>query len=97
MGIHPSVANRYLGRWVHCHSVYGLHRGLLTHVLPTGIVLTRCVQLANGPVAVDAVAEAETRLGTAPLREEELAQFFGGFFIPFGGIYGLYPGFGFVI
>ncbi|MCL6429650.1 MAG: hypothetical protein K6V36_02170, partial [Anaerolineae bacterium] len=48
MAISPWVAQRYVGRWVHCHSVYGFHRGILTRVLPNGIVLTRAVQLASG-------------------------------------------------
>ncbi|MCL6631457.1 MAG: hypothetical protein K6T63_02395 [Alicyclobacillus herbarius] len=97
MAVTYHVARRYLGQWVNCHSVYGIHRGVLTRVLPSGIVLGRAVQLAS-----DSTAFHEPRLLSSSsdtlrnLNEDvQLVQFFGGFFVPFGGIYGLYPGFGF--
>ncbi|MCL6625789.1 hypothetical protein [Alicyclobacillus shizuokensis] len=99
MAVNYHLAHRYLGHWVYCHSIYGIHRGVLTRVLPSGIVLTRTVYLAstdNGPrgvrLLVSAVDEGQNAHG-----DIVPAQFFGGFFVPFGGIYGLYPGFGFVI
>jgi hypothetical protein len=110
-GIKPAYAQRFLGRWVQCHSVYGTHRGILTRVLPNGIVLHRAVQLASAPAApVDAepaILSASSATGPGALAGRGSAappdiqpvQFYGGFFVPFGGLYGLWPwfGFGFVI
>ncbi|MCL6599035.1 hypothetical protein [Alicyclobacillus macrosporangiidus] len=87
-------AHRFLGQMVCCHSVYGWHRGVLTRVTRTGIVLANPVRLA----ASDSREAVDAEVGLdAPLHpDEDLAQvqFFGGLFVPFGGLYGLYPGFG---
>ncbi|MCL6637292.1 MAG: hypothetical protein K6T26_05025 [Alicyclobacillus sp.] len=91
MALHH-VAYRYLGQWVHCHSVYGWHRGVLTQVRPGGIILGNAVQLAAAPAAA---MQAEHTLQRTDGMAVEPVQFFGGFFIPFGGLYGIYPGFGF--
>jgi hypothetical protein len=94
MGFHPTIAHKFLGQWVRCHSVYGVHRGIVSRVLPDGIVLTNVAQLAS----VSNEQKSEAVHGTYHPDNEEIKiapVFFGGLFVPFGGIYGLYPGFGF--
>ncbi|GIM48350.1 hypothetical protein DNHGIG_38990 [Collibacillus ludicampi] len=94
MGFHPTIAHQYLGQWVRCHSVYGVHRGVVSRVLPDGIVLTNVTQLASE--SNGRKSENVHGIYKSNNAENKIAHvFFGGFFVPFGGIYGLYPGFGF--
>lgn len=91
--ISKEVVRPYVGKWVHCHSVYGMHAGLLHRALHDGIVLIHPMALASGSPLEEGQIRAEA---DAPLAAEDVrqAQFFlpyPGMFIPYGGIFGLWP------
>ncbi|MCL6516703.1 hypothetical protein [Alicyclobacillus sp.] len=87
-------AHRFLGQMVRCHSVYGWHRGVLTNVTRTGIVIANPVRLASAEAEVAPQAEIGVDQPIDAARDVAEVQFFGGLFVPFWGLYGLYPGFG---
>ncbi len=94
------VVRQYAGKWIRCHSVYGLHEGVVHRVLHDGIILVHTVQLASHE---EDDHEHSFEGGVFKPEQEDLdvdtVQFFPapGMFVPFGGIYGIWPGFGFVI
>jgi hypothetical protein len=89
----------YVGQWVRCQSVYGVHEGLVHRALHDGIILVHTTQLAshsfNGP--------HEFTTGTFRPGDNDSdiqnVQFFPapGLFVPYPGIYGIWPRVGFVI
>lgn len=91
---------KYVGQWVHCHSVYGMHAGVLHRALHDGIVLVHHTALASGSAADEGDYEAGVfQQGISP-EDYSQAQFFlpaPGMFVPYGGIYGLWPRPGFII
>jgi len=105
MTLTAEVMHPYRGQWVHCHSIYGVHQGIITQVLEHGIILSRCVQLASG------TQDGQPELTQVPYPVkakgvDAALQFFpipvpvpvpvapavpGGMFFPYGGINGIYP------
>lgn len=99
MTVDKEVAKRYAGQWVHCHSVYGLHEGVVFKIFHDGIILIHHTQLASGSEQLKDTVVAEADPGNG-LDDTRLAQFFlpaPGLFVPFGGMYGLWPRPGFFI
>ncbi len=94
------VVRQYVGKWVRCHSVYGLHEGVVHRVLHDGIILVHTVHLANhdGEHDVNSFESGIFEPGSDRL-DVDTVQFFPapGLFVPYGGIYRIWPGFGFVI
>ncbi|MFD1675743.1 hypothetical protein [Alicyclobacillus fodiniaquatilis] len=90
----------HVGRWVECHSVYGLHHGILHRALHDGVIITNATSLASGQkTRGDEFTDGSYRPQTDDA-DIQSAQFFPypGMFIPYGGIYGFRPlPFGFVI
>lgn len=83
----------FVGKFVHCHSVYGMHEGLVHRALRDGIILVHHVQLAGGESATKGEFEAEAyHSSDGPDYAPTQFLFPGpGMFIPYGGIYGLWP------
>lgn len=85
-------AKKYVGQWVHCHSIYGMHAGIVHRALHDGFILVHHTQLASGSHATledfqpgvhnrkDGLDVEQTQFLPAP-----------GLFVPYGGLYGLYP------
>ncbi|MCL6517964.1 hypothetical protein [Alicyclobacillus sp.] len=91
--IHKEVVKPYVGKWVHCHSIYGMHAGLLHRALHDGIVLIHPVALAAGSERAqeEIRAEAETLTPEQDVRQAQFILPFPGMFIPYGGIFGIWP------
>ncbi|UOF92188.1 hypothetical protein LSG31_08450 [Fodinisporobacter ferrooxydans] len=96
MAVTAVMARQHLGRMVHVHSVYGWHRGVVTHVLPDGIMLGNAVRLANGTNVEEQNLTIENYKTDTEQVEFEQVFFGAGMFLPFGGMFGMYPfgGFG---
>lgn len=94
------VVHKYVGQWVQCHSAYGMHAGLMHRALHDGIILIHQTALMSGRPLDDA------DVSTGVYRAEEngaditTVQFFipaPGLFVPYGGLFGLWPRPGFFI
>lgn len=83
-------AVKFVGKYVHCHSVYGMHAGMVHRALRDGIILVNHVQLASGQTP--AADDIQTGL-YANGDSLNLEPVFGwpGMFIPYGGLFGLWP------
>ncbi|MCL6452579.1 MAG: hypothetical protein K6T78_03005 [Alicyclobacillus sp.] len=104
---------KFVGQWVHVHSVYGMHEGVLHRALHDGIILVHHVQLASTSDAqVDdfqlGLWEDQPDHGhtahASPLDIHRLdatpAQFLlpaPGLFVPYPGLFGIWPRPAFVI
>jgi hypothetical protein len=94
MAINAAFCKQYLGRTVHVHSIYGVHRGVLTHVMSDGIMLGNPVRMASCDRSdpVFSYGDYHTNMNS---EEYENVFFGGGLFLPFGGIFGFGFGGGF--
>lgn len=87
------TVKKYVGTWVHCHSMYGLHEGVVHRALRDGIILVHHTQLSDGTK----FNEDDFKHGVFESGSDEEfceAQFFlpfPGMFVPYGGMFGLYP------
>ncbi|WAH42127.1 hypothetical protein NZD89_00990 [Alicyclobacillus fastidiosus] len=84
----------YVGKWVHCHSVYGMHEGIVYRAMREGLVLVHHTQLADGqPMAKEDIEMGIYQSDTP--NEFQQVQFFPipapGLFLPYGGLYGVWP------
>jgi hypothetical protein len=99
MVIHKDYARRFLGQWVHCHSVYGMHHGIVHRALHDGIILVHYTTLTSGEPSL--VSDFQPGVHSSrDSRDITPAQFpfLGpGLFIPYGGLFGLWPFPGFII
>jgi hypothetical protein len=95
MVFHKEYCRRFVGQWVHCHSVYGVHQGLVHRALHDGIILVQYTSLASGQAAGSGdfqpgVHSAHDGRDVTPVQFP--FPFVGpGLFIPYGGIFGLSP------
>ncbi|MCF8563258.1 hypothetical protein LLE49_00675 [Alicyclobacillus tolerans] len=98
MHFHKEVVKKYHAQWVHCHSVYGVHHGFVYKVMHDGIILTHCTGLAQGQQTDGSEFEAGV-YNDSDGPDVQHVQFFGGpgMFIPYGGMFGLWPAPGFII
>lgn len=90
----------YQGQWVHCHSVYGMHAGLVHRVLHDGIVLIQVTQLASGTRDADRNVQPGVYRSGVDETDYRQTQFLvppPGLFLPYGGLYGIWPRPGFII
>ncbi len=96
--IRAEMMHAYVGHWVHCHSIYGVHQGVVSRVLEHGIVLSNVMRLANdSKLRPQDISNAPFLPATDHPNYE--VQFMpgpfppavGGLFIPYTGIYGIYP------
>lgn len=89
------TVKQYVGTWVRCHSMYGMHEGMLHRALRDGIILVNHMQLMKGEAQTsDDVKFGVFQSGNTPDLDIEQVQFvlpFPGMFVPYGGLYGLYP------
>jgi hypothetical protein len=91
---------RYVGQWVHCHSMYGLHEGILHRALHDGVIIIHHTSLARGQETIE--GDVQTGEFRPSVNDPDMSQvqFFlpaPGLFVPYGGLYGLWPRPGFVI
>ncbi|MDQ0188845.1 hypothetical protein JI721_12390 [Alicyclobacillus cycloheptanicus] len=86
------TAKVYVGQWVHCHSVYGMHQGMVHRALRDGIILVQHIQLADG-APCDANSFEPGVYAAGDDRDIQPAQFLAapGLFIPYRGLFGLWP------
>ncbi|MCY0875348.1 MAG: hypothetical protein OWT28_03585 [Firmicutes bacterium] len=101
MAVTMEMVKKYHKHWVHCHSVYGMHKGLITHVLERGIILSHFERIEGyeGSAGMTQTAWSDDRLNGDDL--DVSLQFLpvpvpvpavpGGMFVPYGGMYGVYP------
>lgn len=96
MAVSPHYAQSLLGQWVHCHSAYGVHVGILQEVRYDGIVLgihDHAYQTITGERAeLESVRHADE----PEAQDAREAFFFPGpfvrpFFVPYPALYGLRP------
>jgi hypothetical protein len=89
---HREMALKFVGQWVQCHTVYGVHEGILYKALRRGIIIVNATQLASANQSTPDVS-----IGTYQPNVDELdlqhVQFFPGFgmFLPYPAIYGIVP------
>jgi hypothetical protein len=89
---HREMALQFVGQWVQCHTVYGVHEGILYKALRRGIIIVNATQLASANQS-----STDASIGTYRPNEDELdiqhVQFFPGFgmFLPYPAIYGIVP------
>lgn len=87
------TVKHFVGTWVHCHSMYGMHEGLVHRALRDGIILVHHNPLASG----NKLDKGDVQLGVLKEGTDlDIAQVqfmlpFPGMFVPYGGLYGLYP------
>ncbi len=89
----------YVGQWVRCHSVYGVHEGLVHRALHDGIIIVHTAQLTGySDEANDEFTNGAFRPGEDN-SDMQTVQFFPapGLFVPYPGIFGIWPRVGFVI
>lgn len=97
---HKEIVRQYVGQLVHCHSVYGHHEGLVHRALHDGFILVHHVQLAGGEQMTPEDIQAEAHNDSQDDGDMTTVQFFlpaPGLFVPYGGLYGLWPRPGFII
>jgi hypothetical protein len=99
MEMSKDYARRFVGQWVHCHSMYGMHVGIVHRALSDGLILVHHTQLASG--SNPHPQEFQPGLHQAgDSMDVSQVQFFlpaPGLFVPYAGLFGLWPRPGFFI
>lgn len=90
--MHADACRQYVGQWVHCHSIYGVHQGVLYKVMRDGIIITQYTQLAS----YDKTNETDWTTGEfqSERDKDDITQvqfLFPGMFLPYRAMYGLWP------
>jgi hypothetical protein len=99
MEYNKKTMHSYVGQWVRCHSVYGVHEGLVHRALHDGIILVHTAQLAAHNLDELQSMKAEPYTPSENSLDMQTVQFFPapGLFVPYRGIYGIWPRVGFFI
>jgi hypothetical protein len=82
----------YVGKYVHCESVYGVHRGIVHRALRDGFILVHHTQVASGADMDD--SDIQIGIDHIDGRTDIVhTQFlpYPGLFIPYGGLFGIRP------
>jgi hypothetical protein len=87
------VFHVHVGKMIECHSIYGVHHGILHRALHDGVIITNQTSLASEQ---QNMRNDFTDGSYRPQSDDaniQPAQFFPfpGMFIPYGGIYGFRP------
>lgn len=100
MEMKKEVVRQYVGQWVHCHSIYGMHEGILHRALHDGVIIIHHTSLASGQGATEGnykTGEFRPGVNDADMTQVQFFLPAPGMFVPYGGLYGLWPRPGFVI
>jgi len=102
MVITKDMARQHVGKWVQCRSVYGMHQGMLYKVTKSGVILIHHTQLASG--AEHQIRDFAQGTYDPAQRDEDFEAVrlmmpmpYPGMYIPYAGMFGMWPGVGFVI
>ncbi|KUO96567.1 hypothetical protein [Ferroacidibacillus organovorans] len=84
-------------KWIQCHSVYGIHHGLVTHVLERGMIISHATRVDVAHSSGTEEDHQPALLSDAHRDPSEISLAFfpapvpGGIFMPYGAITGIYP------
>ncbi|OPG16879.1 hypothetical protein [Ferroacidibacillus organovorans] len=84
-------------KWIQCHSVYGVHHGLVTHVLERGMILSHVTRVDAAHSSGTDEEQLSAQLLNVHADQSDVSLAFfpapvpGGIFMPYGGITGIYP------
>ncbi|GMA50813.1 hypothetical protein GCM10025857_21700 [Alicyclobacillus contaminans] len=84
---------KYVGQWVHVHSMYGMHVGILHRTLHDGIILVHHTQLTHGIHASSDTFQPGVHRAADGVDAAQV-QFFlpaPGLFVPYAGLFGIWP------
>ncbi|WAH35434.1 hypothetical protein [Alicyclobacillus dauci] len=86
------TVHKFVGQWIHCHSVYGVHQGIVHRAMRDGFILVHHTRLADGRPMVDTDLDMGI-YGPTDTSDIVQTQFLPapGLFIPYGGVYGIWP------
>lgn len=100
MEVTKEVARQHLGKWVHCHSIYGMHRGVVYKAMKSGIILIHHTQLASGEQHQNndfALGTFDPSENNEAFENVRLMMPYPGLYVPYAGMYGMWPGMGFIL